>query len=539
MKLFKLIEQESSFNRKRVLCLASFSASVTIAIVALLNSSAAYLNNKLYSIYHFIIFLVLVTIYYLSNLKLSEELNANIQSTLHSIRIKIIELITKTELIDIEKINKEVIYDNLSKEISTISFSSLFIINLLQACITSAVGLFYLAYIDLSVAIVSLLFMGFTIYFASFKMRQCDAFLDDTNKQEQSFLSKTTDILEGFKEIKLNLSRANSLVTECGTQSKIIHDNTIFSKNRVSFIITFLTTCFFILIAIIILVIPQLMEMNQALVLELSAAIFFLFMPINQIVFGITHLSRAESSAQNLFELCNALPATIKDEHRCNLPDFDEITLSNLSFTYKKNVDTPFKLGPINFSFSRGQTLLISGDNGCGKTSLVYLIAGLYFPQDGCVKINHAVVNETNIQDYRNKFAAIFPDYHLFKKLYGLEECNKQKIIDNLNFMQLSEAIHVTENEFSTLKLSTGQRKRLALLVSLLEDKSIYIFDEWPVEQVASFKEAFYNEIVPSLKAKGKTVIIVSHDESYFQSCDMHIKMAKGLIKEINYLDKK
>jgi putative ATP-binding cassette transporter len=78
------------------------------------------------------------------------------------------------------------------------------------------------------------------------------------------------------------------------------------------------------------------------------------------------------------------------------------------------------------------------------------------------------------------------------------------------------------------LNLSTGQRKRLALIVALLDDKAILVFDEWAADQDPVFRKRFYEEILPDLKRRGKTVIAATHDDRYFSVADRVLKMECG-----------
>jgi putative ATP-binding cassette transporter len=83
---------------------------------------------------------------------------------------------------------------------------------------------------------------------------------------------------------------------------------------------------------------------------------------------------------------------------------------------------------------------------------------------------------------------------------------------------------------FSTTKLSQGQRKRLALLTSLIEARPIHIFDEWAADQDPHYKEIFYSKLLPGLKAQGKTIIVVTHDDRYFHKGDRVVKLEDGKI---------
>ena len=92
----------------------------------------------------------------------------------------------------------------------------------------------------------------------------------------------------------------------------------------------------------------------------------------------------------------------------------------------------------------------------------------------------------------------------------------------------LKNKTHYTDKQFTSTKLSTGQRKRLAYLLSCLEDKQIYLLDEFAAEQDPQFRHYFYRTLIPELKASGKTIVMVTHDDSYFDACDRLIKLDYG-----------
>jgi len=87
-------------------------------------------------------------------------------------------------------------------------------------------------------------------------------------------------------------------------------------------------------------------------------------------------------------------------------------------------------------------------------------------------------------------------------------------------------------DSFSSTSLSQGQRRRLALLVSYMEDRPIYVLDEWAADQDPEFRKIFYLELLPELKARGKTVVLITHDDRYFNLGDRVIKLDYGKVVE-------
>jgi len=154
----------------------------------------------------------------------------------------------------------------------------------------------------------------------------------------------------------------------------------------------------------------------------------------------------------------------------------------------------------------------------------------LYSPDQGSLAVDGILVSEQNEQQYREIFTCIFTDFHLFDRLHGVAETDPERLQALIDLMELGGKVRIQDNRFSTLQLSTGQRKRLAMVVSLLEDHEVFIFDEWAADQDAHFREIFYRQILPELKRRNKTIIAVTHDEQYWHLCDRFYSMDLGLM---------
>lgn len=180
--------------------------------------------------------------------------------------------------------------------------------------------------------------------------------------------------------------------------------------------------------------------------------------------------------------------------------------------------------------FKPGEIVFIVGGNGSGKSTLIKLILGLYTPNRGKILFNGIPVTDNNREWYRQQFSAVFYDFYLFERLLGVETPSQTEIQNYLQLLELEHKVTVTDGMLSTTNLSQGQRKRLALLTAYLEDRPIYVFDEWASDQDPVFKKVFYQKLLPELKLKGKTIIAVSHDDRYFNECNRLIKLDYGRI---------
>jgi putative ATP-binding cassette transporter len=173
----------------------------------------------------------------------------------------------------------------------------------------------------------------------------------------------------------------------------------------------------------------------------------------------------------------------------------------------------------------------VIGGNGSGKTTLVKLLTGLYIPESGEIRLDGEPINDVNRDDYRQNFSVVFTDFYIFESFLGLGAPKLDAQAEEyLTRFQLNHKVQVKDGVLSTTELSQGQRKRLALLTAYLEDRSIYVFDEWAADQDPEFKEIFYYQLLPDLKARGKTVIVISHDDRYYHVADRLIKLDYGTL---------
>jgi putative ATP-binding cassette transporter len=266
-----------------------------------------------------------------------------------------------------------------------------------------------------------------------------------------------------------------------------------------------------------------------AMIFYQGKLILVLLAQLPDIIKGQIALSRLRQLTQDQITR-QPIRDTLYKSSKERIKPFRTLTLQNIQFAYPTPPGVSgFSLGPINLTARAGEILFIIGGNGSGKTTLMHVLTGLYRPLSGTFSLDDRIVKMT---DYRHYFAAVFNDVHLFERLYGLDRVDEQQVNRLLAQMDLAPRVRYVDDRFSTLKLSAGQRKRLALVVSLLEDKPIYLFDEWAADQAPDFRRYFYQELLPALKAQGKTLIVVSHDERYFAVADRVIKMEYGQIKE-------
>ncbi|MCB9528823.1 MAG: ATP-binding cassette domain-containing protein [Myxococcales bacterium] len=208
---------------------------------------------------------------------------------------------------------------------------------------------------------------------------------------------------------------------------------------------------------------------------------------------------------------------------------FGELALDGVTFSWPSTPSRRgFLVGPIDFTLAPGEVVFITGQNGSGKSTFVKLLCGLYARDGGVMRVDGVEQPQDPGPAWRERFAAVFAEFVLFERLHGFDDVDPARVSALLAEMELDGKVRFADGRFDTLALSTGQRKRLALVVALLHDRPVYVFDEWAADQDPHFRERFYRQIVPALRARGKAVVAVTHDDDAFDACDRRIHFIDG-----------
>jgi putative ATP-binding cassette transporter len=248
---------------------------------------------------------------------------------------------------------------------------------------------------------------------------------------------------------------------------------------------------------------------------------------------SLTVLRAAEAAAGRMMALKDELAELAEqgsEEQAEPVPeDFTEIRMEGVEFTFPApEGEKPFTLGPVDINIHRGEVIFVTGGNGSGKSTLIKLLTGLYHPERGRVTIDGLNVSAARLANYRALMAPVFSDFYLFSRLYGLGDLNQITVEDFLRWMEIEHKAGFKGDRFTRTDLSTGQRKRLALIAALLEAKPILILDEWAADQDSQFRKKFYREVLPELRRRGLTIIAVTHDDRYFDAADRRLHLEEG-----------
>ena len=343
-------------------------------------------------------------------------------------------------------------------------------------------------------------------------------------------------LTDGTKELKLNSQRREAFL------SQVLESNAAeLKRNNVKSMVYFLLAgswghiLFFVFIGALLFIVPRAAGSNVGVLIACTVTVLYMMTPLEMIMNSVVVLSRANVALEKVKALGLTLIAEEGPGKAGVLPaaEWKALEVDGVTHSYhREKEDSFFTLGPIDLSFRRGELVFITGGNGSGKTTLVKLLSGLYKPESGRIQFNGQPVTTETMESYRQQFSVVFSDFYLFENLLGFDSPELDaRALDYLIELQLDRKVQVKDGHLSTIALSQGQRKRLALLVAYLEDRSIYIFDEWAADQDPQFKDIFYYQLLPALKAKGKTVIVVSHDDRYYRVADRVIRLTNGQLE--------
>ncbi|WP_258394403.1 ATP-binding cassette domain-containing protein, partial [Burkholderia multivorans] len=155
-----------------------------------------------------------------------------------------------------------------------------------------------------------------------------------------------------------------------------------------------------------------------------------------------------------------------------DVPPAGAIALRGVTHAYFHERDERmFRIGPVDLTIRPGELVFIVGGNGSGKTTLAKVLTGLYEPEEGTIEVDGRTIGWRERAAYRQRFSAVFNDFHLFDALIGIvdpDDPDRAQADARANALiaklALDHKVKVIDGAFSTRALSTGQRKRLALV---------------------------------------------------------------------------
>ena len=455
------------------------------------------------------------------------------QKVLLDLRLQFCHRILETPLRQLESVGPARIQATVLEDIAAIvaavgSLPSL-ILN-----VTVVLGcLVYLGYLSVYL---SALLLGFgVIGILSYQLPMIKAHKQMRNTRESwdAFVELLRGLTEGTKELKIHRGRRAAFLrqelepTVESMRWHLVASNTIYMAAN-----SWGQILFFIAIGLMLFVMPVFQSFDGATLTGFVLAVFYLMTPLEGLLNMLPTLSRAAVSVKKVESMGFSLEGqdVLLDEVEVPVASWQRLELAGVTYRYgDKAQEDEFVFGPMSLELRPGELVFIIGGNGSGKTTLAKLLIGLYQPDGGEILLDGQAITGDDFDRYRQLFSVVFSDSYLFQRLLGLDSHGlDEQASDYLTKLQLDHKVRIEGGELSSLDLSQGQRKRLALLTAYLEDRPIYLFDEWAADQDPQFREVFYSKMLPELKARGKTVVVISHDDHYYSVADRIVKLDYG-----------
>jgi cyclic peptide transporter len=536
MSFLQLVRREMHGSLPKLLLMSGLGGISTAAILGAINAGLQS-GPTLWAATLFIIalFLFIKTQYYVTI-----TTTAEIEAIIHKIRVRLMDQIRRSELLSIEGIGRASIVAAITSDTALLTQAS----NMLCFTVQGAVLIFfvaiYVAFLSLAAIITTIVIVSVAAAIFHMKNRQLVVEKQRAAEWERRLFDRLTDFLDGFKEVRLNATRSAALYDDATDVSRTAANIKIKSQAETFKMIVTSQISMYVLLGAVVFIAPQFSEsLGGAALTKTTTALMFIVGACFGLVQSIPIMLSANAAADRIEQLERAMRATVSSVEPREIPAlkrFRKIELRRIMFRYVDRFsETAFQIGPIDFELDPGELVFITGGNGSGKSTFLRVLSGLYPPDSGEIILDGRLVNDLRRDEYRSLIAGIFFDYHLFKRLYGVPEPNPGEVERLLTQFRLADKTGLADGEFRTLDLSGGQRRRLALIVSLLEKRPILLLDEWTAEQDPEFRRKFYDELLPDLMKAGTTVVVITHDDRYLDELDLparRIRMDEGRIVE-------
>lgn len=454
------------------------------------------------------------------------------------LRIELYRKLLKANLTDIEQVGSGRLMASLTSDVQTIVNGAKAVPDIIVNLFTIFGMLFFLWYLqaEVFVFVLQAIFIGILLY-------QIPLFLGNraffrSRRHVDNLHEGIKALTSGIKELKLNRKRQDNFV-----ESQLIgNENQIIKNQKLGLVIITSTYNFgnmlaLFVIGIVAFVLVNYQRINQETLISVFMVLLYITGPISVVLNSLPGLMMANISYQKLQNLQHGLQDEEYSLEVRPVPTWTSLHLNQLTYEYQvREGERKFIVGPIDLTLEKGEIVFIVGGNGSGKSTLSKLVSLYYKPTAGQICFDDTQVDSTNANSYRQTISAIFSDFFLFESIldaFTSGDDLKKVVDDFLQELDLAEKVSFDNGCFSTLKLSDGQRKRLALICAYLEDRDIYLFDEWAADQDPEFRKIFYTRLLPNLKLKGKLVIVISHDSQYFSTADKLVHMDNGKVLSI------
>jgi putative pyoverdin transport system ATP-binding/permease protein len=532
MSFLQLVRREMHGSLPKLLLMSGLGGISTAAILGAINSG---LQNGS-TLWAASLFIVALFLFIKTQSYVTITTTAEIEAIIHKIRIRLMDQIRHSELLSIEDVGRARIVAAITSDSAVLTQASNMLAFTVQGAVLIVFVAIYVAFLSIAAILTTIVVVSIAAVIFHQKNRRLVSEKQRAAAWERRLFDRLTDFLDGFKEVRLNSARSADLFNDAVDVSRTAANIKINTQAETFRMIVTSQISMYVLLGAVVFVAPQFSDtLGGAALTKTTTALMFIVGACFGLVQSIPILLNANASADRLVQLENALRATATRPREVPpVKRFDKIEMRNINFRYVDRFsEAAFKIGPINFTLRPGELVFITGGNGSGKSTFLRVLSGLYPPDSGEIILDGRHIDNSTRDEYRTLMSAIFFDYHLFRRLYGVSDPEPGEVARLLELFRLTEKTGLVDGEFRTLELSGGQRRRLALIVSLLEKRPILLLDEWTAEQDPEFRRKFYDELLPDLMKAGATVVVITHDDRYLDELDLparRIRMDEGKI---------
>lgn len=529
MSFLRLVRDEMQGSLRRLALVSVFGGLSTTLILASINAGAQAADNGRVSLWAAAVFAVALLLFVQTQHYILITTTAEIGAIIHKLRVRLMDYVRRSELLPLENIGRAQIVAAITMETSILTQAANTLAFAAQGALLILLVAIYVAYLSVIAFVLGVIIVGIGAALFHAKSKQLAVDLREANMWENRLFDRLSDVLDGFKEVRLNRPRSDELFEHVVEVSRAAANLKIKTQSETYRRMIFLQTSLYTLLGAVAFVVPVFSaSMGGGTVTKAITALVFIVGACFGLVQSIPVVAAASAAAEKIAVLEAQLSKAVSaaeittDEARGR---FAKIEFRDVEFSYVDRFsERAFKVGPLNFTLNSGDLSILTGGNGSGKSTFMKLLAGFYRPDSGEILLDGTPIGESNYESYRSLFTAIFPDFHLFQRLYGIPEPDMAELERLLTELRLAGKTRLSDGEFRTVDLSSGQRRRLALIVSLLEKRPIMLLDEWAADQDPEFRRKFYFELLPALHRAGVTVVAISHDDRYIEEMDVPIR---------------
>ncbi len=537
MSFFQFVRSEMQGSLRKLLLMSSLGGISSAAILAAINAGAqAADQGKKASLWALALFVVALYLFIKTQIYVTTTITGEIEAVVHRFRVRLMNEIRHSELLAVDRIGRSRIISAITGDTAILTQASNTLCYSVQAPILLLFVGIYVAYLSFSAFVMSVVIVTMASAIFHFRSRRLTQQRAAAIVQERRLFDRLADFLDGFKEVRLHAGRSDDLFDDAVEVSRAATNIKIRTQTETFKLIASAQSYMYLLLATVVFVVPTFSEpLSAGSITKTTTALLFVIGACFGLVQSIPVLLNANAAADRLAKLEFDFRATAREAVSTKVPRrFDRIEMRDVVFRYTDDSsDTTFKIGPIDFTLQSGELVFLTGGNGSGKSTLLLLLAGLYPPDSGEITLDGVPVNDDTRDEYRALISGIFFDYHLFRRLYGIADLDPAELDRLLRQFRLESKTDVSNGEFRTLDLSGGQRRRLALVISLIEKRPILLLDEWTAEQDPEFRKKFYEELLPGIMQAGATVVVITHDDRYLDELNLparRIRMDEGRI---------